>query len=162
MNNILILYPKEFKCKSKFERKVSKITKNIDNYAVYYIEDYNNFIETYFDKITTYKIEINNLENITHAIIFDDGEEFAKELKYFKSKAIPFRYINISITRVINIKTDTKYDKNTKEYEYIGRGSYWGNPYSMFENGETREEVIRKYAYDFEQDIFIKEKRRGI
>ena len=29
MNNILILYPKEFNSRDKFERKVSRITKNI-------------------------------------------------------------------------------------------------------------------------------------
>ena len=44
--------------------------------------------------------------------------------------------------------------KGTLNYEYIGRGSYWGNPYSMYEEGEDREEVIRKYKYDFDFEKF--------
>lgn len=162
MNNILILYPKEFNSKSKFERKVSQIMKNIDEYSILYLEDYNNFIMTYFNnlnnEIIIQKIEDDNFEQVTHAIIFDDGEEFVKEVEFFKLKSIPLRYINISITRVINIK----YNKNDLEYEYIGRGSYWGNPYSMFENGDNREEVIRKFAYDFNQDIFINKKKKEV
>jgi len=163
MNNILILYPKEFNSKNKFERKISRITKNINDYTISYIEDYNDFITSYFNQLTNEiimkKIEINNFEDITHVIIFDDGEEFNKETAYFKSKNIPLRFIKILITRVINIKIDTKYDKDSEEYEYIGRGSYWGNPHSMFENGDTREEVIRKFEYDFDQDMFINKKK---
>ena len=163
MNNILILYPREFNSKSKFERKISRITKNINDYSVSYIEDYNDFITPYFNQINNEiivrKIEVDSFENITHVIIFDDGEVFTKEASYFKSKNIPLRLINIPITRVINIKTNTKYDKDNLAYEYIGRGSYWGNPHSMFENGDTREEVIRKFSYDFDRDMFINKKK---
>ena len=163
MNNILILYAKEFNSKSKFERKISQITKNIDDYSISCIKDYNDFIKVYFNekktKVPIQKIEDNDFKNITHVIIFDDGEEFVKERIFFESKNIPLRYISIPITRVINIKTNTKYEKNNLEYEYIGRGSYWGNPYSMFESGESREEVIRKFAYDFDNDMFINKKK---
>jgi hypothetical protein len=163
MNNILILYPKEFNCKSKFERKVSRITSNIDEYSISYIEDYQSFITSYFnnvnDEIILNKIDFNDFEDITHAIVFDDGEEFEKETLFFKSKNIPLRLINIKITRVINIKIDTQYEKDSPEYEYIGRGSYWGNPYSMFENGDSREDVIRKFKYDFTEDMFLNKKK---
>jgi hypothetical protein len=47
-----------------------------------------------------------------------------------------------SITRVVNIKTE-KYDV------YIGRGSAWVNPYPI--GIDDRDEVIRKYQYDFER-----------
>lgn len=159
MNNILILYPKQFKCREKFERKVSRITKNINDYIISYLDDYNDFIISYFTEIKTKKIKQNNFDAISHVIIFDDGEEFKKETQFFKSKNIPLRLIKITITRVINIKTDTKYNKDNDEYEYIGRGSYWGNPHSMYENGDTREEVIRKFKYDFDRDMFINKKK---
>lgn len=46
------------------------------------------------------------------------------------------------MTRVINIK---KYsDKHVDNYVYIGRGSKWGNPYHIGNDG-TRQEVIIKY-----------------
>jgi hypothetical protein len=35
---------------------------------------------------------------------------------------------------------------------YIGRGSEFGNPYALGFDGD-REEVIRKFAYDFERDF---------
>jgi hypothetical protein len=162
MNNILILYPKEFKSKDKFERKVSRITKNINDYSISYLDDYNDFISSYFDQLKTQKITNNEFDTITHVIIFDDGEEFKEETNFFKSKNIPLRLIKILITRVINIKTNTKYDKDNSEYEYIGRGSYWGNPHSMYENGDTREEVIRKFEYDFDRDMFINKKKSEV
>jgi hypothetical protein len=159
MNNILILYPKEFNSKEKFERKISRITTNINDYTISYLDDYNDFISSYFIQVKTKKITSNEFDAITHVIIFDDGEKFKEETSFFKSKNIPLRLIKILITRVINIKTNTKYNKDNLEYEYIGRGSYWGNPHSMFENGDTREEVIRKFKYDFDKDMFINKKK---
>jgi hypothetical protein len=47
-------------------------------------------------------------------------------------------------TRIINIKDNQPYDV------YIGRGSSYGNPYVIGVDGD-REEVIRKYRYDFER-----------
>jgi hypothetical protein len=95
-------------------------------------------------------------QTISHAIVFDDGEEFVEELNYLAKVSVQVRRIKIAITRVINIKKETKYAniRKNNEYEYIGRGSYWGNPYSMFTEGETREEVIRKFKYDFDFEKF--------
>ncbi|CCE21995.1 DUF4326 domain-containing protein [Methylotuvimicrobium alcaliphilum] len=95
-------------------------------------------------------------EQVTHAVIFDDGEEFVEELADLKLRGVVVRRIKIKITRVINIKKDTEYKGLTsnEKYEYIGRGSYWGNPYSMYEDGDDRDEVIRKFKYDFDFEKF--------
>lgn len=158
--NLLILYPKEFNCFSKFARKTSNIIceKHVDR--VIYPEDKNRLISDFFKENISNPELLKKKEwfdcNITHAIIFDDGEEFKKETNKIQKLDIPLRIIKISITRVVNIKKDTQYKniKSTSEYEYIGRGSYWGNPYSMFEAGDDREEVIRKYKYDFDHEMF--------
>ncbi|MFZ6745845.1 DUF4326 domain-containing protein [Undibacterium sp. JH2W] len=96
------------------------------------------------------------IHEITHSIVFDDGEEFIKEGDELRKRNVAMRLIEINITRVVNIKKETKYAdlRRTSEYEYIGRGSYWGNPYSMFAEGDTREEVIRKFKYDFDYEKF--------
>jgi len=47
-------------------------------------------------------------------------------------------------TNLINIKDNQPYDV------YIGRGSRFGSPYKIGVDGD-REEVIRKYRYDFER-----------
>ncbi|VAX08800.1 hypothetical protein MNBD_GAMMA26-1074 [hydrothermal vent metagenome] len=158
--NLLILYPKEFNCFSKFVRKITNIICKKSVERVLYPSDENRFICDFFKEHISSPELLKKKDwidyNITHAIIFDDGEEFIEETQKIKNLKIPLRFINIAITRVVNIKKETQYKniKSTPEYEYIGRGSYWGNPYSMFEDGDDRDEVIRKYKYDFDHEMF--------
>ncbi|TXL02700.1 hypothetical protein BMR07_17220 [Methylococcaceae bacterium CS1] len=168
MKSIIILYPKLFNCYDKFERKISKIIKNIDDFSVIYQDDPHEFIINFFkEKYPNISLIKNNdweSDDITHGIIFDDGDEFIKETISLKSNDIPLRVIKIVITRVVNIKNETQYksEKSTLTYEYIGRGSYWGNPYSMYEGGEERDEVIRKYKYDFDYEKFPKKEKSEV
>lgn len=168
MKTILIIYPKQFKSIGKFSRKLSNILQNIDLFTVLFKDDPNNLITNYFKenfpKINLIRKKNWNIDEITHAIIFDDGEEFSDEFRIIEANKIPLRYIKISITRVINIKNEQQYkkQKSSSNYEYIGRGSYWGNPYSMYEQGDDREEVIRKYKYDFDRDLFPKKDKSKI
>lgn len=156
MNKILVLYPKLFNCYSKFSRKIVKIISKLDNVTIVYPSDPNDFIA----KISKQEVSITDtlvcedwsVNDVTHAIVFDDGEEFDDEVNRLIADGIVVRQIKIAITRVINLKIDT--DKNKPNREYIGRGSYWGNPYSMYENGDDREEVIRKFKYDFDYEKF--------
>jgi len=168
MKSIIILYPELFNCYDKFERKISKIIKNINDFSIIYQDDPNEFIVNFFkEKYPDINIVKNNnwkIENITHGVVFDDGEEFIEETKLLKASDIPLRVIKIAITRVVNIKKETQYqsDKSTLTYEYIGRGSYWGNPYSMYEDGDDRDEVIRKYKYDFDYEKFPKKEKSEV
>ncbi len=160
MNRVLILYPKLFNCYEKFRRKVEKILSASDAVELLYQSDANGFIERISEEIPKIKskrlVEDWGVRDVTHAIVFDDGEEFPIETSLLRESCVPLRVINIPITRVINIKREPEYKglKSTEKYEYIGRGSYWGNPYSMYEEGEDREEVIRKYKYDFDFEKF--------
>lgn len=170
MNNttILILYPAEFKCFAKFERKVSSIVSRLDVFGVVYLSDPNCFIASLFSK--DLRAEAPELlpgltcKRFTHAIVFDDGSVFPEERAWLRSNGIIMREIKTPITRVINIKKDTRFEgqTHTSEYEYIGRGSYWGNPYSMHEEGECRDEVIRKYKYDFDFDKFPNKEKSAV
>jgi hypothetical protein len=160
MKNVLILYPKIFTCYSKFSRKVEKIVSGLECATLLCPSDPNGFIKRYcednFVKCLISDQAALEIDNATHAIVFDDGEEFVEEKEKLELTGKPLRIIKISITRVINIKTEPGYqsENNSPNYEYIGRGSYWGNPYSMYEEGDDREEVIRKYKYDFDYEKF--------
>lgn len=167
MNYLLILYPPEFASASKFCRKVSHLIGNLSDFNVIFPFDHHELIRHFF---TQEHDEIALIENVdwkqigvTHAIIFDDGEVFSSEVDFLRDRGVRARYVNIDITRVVNIKKDTKYSlrRSTPGYEYIGRGSYWGNPYSML-TGETREEVIRKFKYDFEFEKFPNKKKSEV
>ncbi|MFZ2449765.1 MAG: DUF4326 domain-containing protein [Methylovulum miyakonense] len=57
------------------------------------------------------------------------------------------------LTKVVNIDRKEPYDV------YIGRGSDWGNPYAIGIDG-NREEVIRKYQYDFERGFLKGDKQK--
>ncbi|MFC0338366.1 protein of unknown function [Kushneria avicenniae] len=168
MKKILVLYPKLFKCYQKFNRKVEKILSASDEVELIYPSDDNCFIQRMSDesqKVGSIRRSENwSVSGITHAIVFDDGEEFPKEVELLKKNSVPLRFINIAITRVINIKREPNYKglKSTPDYEYIGRGSYWGNPYSMYEDGEEREEVIRKYKYDFDFEKFPNKEKKEV
>ena len=159
--NLLILYPKLFNATTKFNRKLDRIISEKVAESVAYLHDENALIKGYFENLNA-NINMHHLKKIadftgmTHAIVFDDGEEFSDELQQLTAKNIPFRLINITLTRVINITRETEFkgQQNSDKYEYIGRGSYWGNPYSMFEDGDDRDEVIRKFRYDFDFEKF--------
>ncbi|MEH6626595.1 MAG: DUF4326 domain-containing protein [Motiliproteus sp.] len=134
--------------------------KHIEDLAVCYPHDNNLLIASYFSEhrpeVELLEYTDNDMSDLTHAIVFDDGEEFASFIGVLKEKNIKIRVVKISITRVVNIKRDEQFIglESTKGYEYVGRGSYWGNPYSMYEEGEDRDEVIRKYKYDFDYEKF--------
>jgi len=160
MKNILILYPDLFNCFSKFERKIKNITNDIEEFSISYLQDSNKLVSKYVNTANNicFVEQVMQIDNsgLTHAIIFDDGESFNDEIEIIRSLKIPLRIIKVTVTRVINIKKEIEFKgiKSTPNYEYIGRGSYWGNPHSMFEEGDDREEVIRKYKYDFDFEKF--------
>lgn|SRR5690554_427799 len=160
---VLVLYPEEFACRPKFQRKLAAILSRMDAFEVACFADPRGFINDLLDDPRCQKIlHLSSYDGITHAVIFDDGEVFTTERTALLKQGIPLRNIQVKITRVINIKREEQYAglKSTPEYEYIGRGSDWGNPYSMYEfdpdadeESNSREEVIRKYKYDFDRSL---------
>ncbi len=174
MKNILILYPKLFNCYDKFYRKISKIISNTNELSIVFPHDHNGFIAK-FSKDNLPSVELLNItdwniSDVTHGIIFDDDDEFSEETELLKLNNIPLRPIKILITRVINIKNDTQYksEKSTSTYEYIGRGSCWGNPYSIYdiedldEGEDPRRLAINNYKYDFEHGKWFKDNKNEV
>lgn len=149
-------------------RKVEKITSGLGQIEIIFPNDPNLFIDRMCAEssgvLISHKVEGWDLNDITHAIVFDDGEEFKEETELLNSNNKPLRLIKIQLTRVINLKRAPEYQsaQSTPRYEYIGRGSYWGNPYSMFEEGDDREEVIRKYKYDFDFEKFPNKEKKEV
>ena len=151
-DKVLILYPAMFKSLSKFQRKVGNILSRLTNFSIVHLGDLNNFIEETFEEDKRVSgisevLQISEADGITHAVVFDDGEEYSEEVSWLEQHDVKLRIVDIPITRVVNVRKDEKADV------YIGRGSYWGNPYAM-EEGDSREEVIRKFKYDFDNDKF--------
>jgi len=149
MNKVLIMYHPSFASFGKFERKLTKILSTLDDYQIVYFDDPASLISSYFDAKLLKHLSKNVLgsivqdENLTHAVMFDS--EYSPEfttVKSYLSESIPVRYIQDKITLVSNKDKGDHFDT------YIGRGTLWGNPYAIGQDGD-REEVIRKFAYDF-------------
>ena len=158
MNDSAVLfidYPPEFNSFEKFSRKINNICQKIDISAVYCVNDSNGLIQKFSEGLKSARLAHFSKEDlpiceVTHAIIFESEDALFKPLVIH---GVPTRRIKVLITRVINKDVDNDYDV------YIGRGTKWGNPYaigfSLGEDGEvdSREEVIRKYQYDFERGL---------
>ncbi len=147
---VLIAYPIDFLSYSKFERKVDKIISSIKQVELIFVHDDNGFIGKYSAskglQTAAVQSEKEALALVTHAILFQDEERncFFTLYDELHKKKIPTRVINLKITKVSNKDAGDSYDI------YIGRGTLWGNPYQMGKEG-TRDEVIAKFAYDFER-----------
>ncbi|HCA6603594.1 TPA: DUF4326 domain-containing protein [Enterobacter roggenkampii] len=149
MKKVLIMYHPNFASAGKFERKLTKILSTLDDYQVLYFDDPASLICSYFESKLLKHLSNNVLgsivqaENLTHAVIFDSTySPVFTTVKSYLSEMIPVRYIQDKITFVSNKDKGDHFDT------YIGRGTLWGNPYAIGQDGD-REEVIRKFAYDF-------------
>ena len=168
MNHLLVLLPEEFNCYTKLERKLDRISSSLMNFKIT-TNSPNELLKLYQEHNrdcieVSYLPDWKNVE-FTHAVIFKDDEIFNDDEEYIRLLNIPLRIIQIKITRVINIDTDIQYKSIRKNdvYEYIGRGSPWGNPYSMTtHNEEDRKNVIHSFKYDFDRDILLKAKKGDV
>lgn len=147
---VLIAYPSAFACYDKFERKMSNILSSFPNFYIVHKSDPNEFVSRRFSSDQRVCGALNSpddeecLSNATHAVIFNDGTTFNGLIADVKKRDLESRIIDAPITRVVNVRKTKEWDVN------IGRGSSWGNPYAIGPDGD-REEVIRKYRYDFER-----------
>ncbi len=158
---IFIAYPGLFNCASKFARKLDSITRRLEALEIVMCADANGLVRAYVEGkrkiISTRIVTALDGAGITHVVVFDEGEEASELVEWTRGQRLPLRRITVAITRAVNIKREPEHhsESNSATYEYIGRGSYWGNPHALFENGETREDVMRKFKYDFEYNKFL-------
>ncbi|MDN5540093.1 DUF4326 domain-containing protein, partial [Comamonas sp.] len=113
-----------------------------------FLNDDNGFIKRYCNDNGLDLIEISESTELpsqfSHAILFEDRDSYSDLKASFRESNIPTRVVPLKLTLVVNRDKGDDYDV------YIGRGSSWGNPYRIGHDGD-REEVIRKYDYDFQR-----------
>lgn len=151
MKKVLIMYHFGFASRGKFERKLTRILSKSDDHKIFYFEDHHNLIKQFFTADILTKLAPELLADpfsigLTHAVIFDSATkpEFFDPQDVLSEK-ITVRYITDKITFVSNKDRGEHFDT------YCGRGTLWGNPYAIGVDGD-RDEVIRKFKYDFDRD----------
>lgn len=154
-SKILIDYPAQFACGEKLTRKLDRILSRLPQCTICYVQDETGLIHRWLTQnpgIFAERIaaEAVNTASITHSIIFEAESRTAQ----FRSlENVTTRIIPVSITTVVNKDRGDPFDV------YIGRGTKWGNPYAVGfgqapgEKSDSREEAIRKYAYDFDRGL---------
>ncbi|ANY88896.1 DUF4326 domain-containing protein [Pseudomonas putida] len=148
-NKVFVMYPAEFLSFVKFERKFGRILQS-KKFVVHCAEDPNGFIGRF---CTEKSIEFQGFEtwqdairDCTHAVLFEDRDDYFLVKQAIWDMGIPYRAIELELTRVVNRDRGDAYDT------YIGRGTIWGNPYQIGADGD-RDEVIRKFKYDFDNGL---------
>ena len=153
MNNILIAYSSNFRNLKLFQSKALKLLENLENHSITALNDPNGLVELSFTNAKN--LEINKkqslreikktLSNHQYAIFFWDGTELEQYIYTANILKIKSRTISVETTKVANK------DKG-EEYEvYIGRGTPWGNPFAIGDDGMSREDVIEKYKTYFNE-----------
>ena len=150
---VFIGYPQAFACYPKFERKVARILSSLTNVSVAFVADPRNFVHRFSESgqsIIEARLKLDDPEQAcrrcTHAIIFDGDDSLESLACDLQSAGSKVRLVKSHLTTVVNKDKGHEFDL------YIGRGSEFGNPYAIGFDGD-REEVIRKFAYDFERDF---------
>ncbi|WP_095067345.1 DUF4326 domain-containing protein [Pseudomonas sp. Irchel 3A18] len=149
MKTAFVVYPAEFLCYTKFERKLSRIFSS-GEFRIAYHEDSNGYITKFCEAygITSQPFDTaeNAIKDSTHAVFFEDRDSYFTMKQQVFDLGIKYRTIVLDLTVVVNKDRGDEYDV------YIGRGTIWGNPYQMGIDGD-RDEVIRKFQYDFDNGL---------
>lgn len=154
-SKVLIDYPEQFACLEKFTRKLDRILSRLPQCTICYVHDETSLLHRWLPQnpaILAERIAAQAIHTarITHSIIFE-AEGHAASFRSLENVAT--RIIPVSITTVVNKDRGDPFDV------YIGRGTKWGNPYAVGfgqapgEESDSREEAIRKYAYDFDRGL---------
>jgi len=144
-SKVLIAYPPDFLSREKFVRKVEFFTRKIAIETFLIAGDPNGFAAEYAASIGIPCVVWTASDSPpTHAIIFSADDSFAELEARLFSLGVRGKRVNLKLATVANKDKGERFDI------YIGRGTIWGNPYPIGVAGD-REEVLRKYQYDFDQ-----------
>jgi len=142
---VLVAYPAHFLSREKFTRKVKHYISSLTVETLVSLDDPLGFVADLAESIGAGFVVQGSAElSCTHGIIFDHNGALAPVEELLKDLRIPGKKIALKLTTVVNKDHGEAFDV------YIGRGTVWGNPYPIGPAGD-REEVLRKYQYDFDR-----------
>lgn len=95
---VLIMYHPDFASMGKFERKLSRIFSQSNNYQVFYFHDHHNLINRYFNIDILNQLTPDFLTDllsvgVTHAVLFDSSTQPQFLSSQSLIRKIPVRYI---------------------------------------------------------------------
>ncbi|MEH0791621.1 DUF4326 domain-containing protein [Vibrio parahaemolyticus] len=157
ISSVGVIFPKEYLCSQRVVRKIQLITQNIKCVRVL-TNDISHPISIEIEKQLGVSVsQICSNVTLDYLIVFCDEHSLTTEEKQSMARMdrLRVRVIYTPITRVVNIKRLPK-GVSGEDFSYIGRGTPFGNPYSVATEG-SKEVAISKFSYDFERGLL----RRG-
>lgn len=159
---VLIGCSKQFNNRALFREKITRILSHLENYRVIAVGDYHglvrDFLGDFIDSMIPYNAKSSVIKKTIlqceYVILFWDGADieqivYASLLLKKKSRIIP-----VETTKIVNKDKGEAYDV------YIGRGTPWGNPFAIGDEGMSREIVIEKYTQYFNDKFLNDEQKR--
>jgi hypothetical protein len=144
---VFIAYPAEFLSRKKFFRKMSLYTASLVIDSIVAVDDPNGFSSAFSESVgASFNLDASAVAACTHGVIFSHGKGFQDAVEELKNRGVPGKVIPVQLATVANKDRGEPFDI------YIGRGTVWGNPYPIGPAGD-REEVLRKYRYDFDRRL---------
>lgn len=159
---VLIACSRQFRNRTLFTEKITKILSAVEQYEVVAVENGNGLIGEFFGKRIVKSLPYNSqtfavskavLES-DFVILFWDGADITEFVYRSFLHKKNLRLITVETTKVVNKDKGEPYDL------YIGRGTPWGNPFAIGDDGMNREEVIAKFEQYFNETFLRDEQKR--
>lgn len=153
---ILIGYSSYFALKDFFQVKIRRILSGVNEFQVISLNDNRGFVESLYPDRIVERIPSANvhprevrriISDVSHVVLFWDGFDLGEFVYVSALMKKSYRLISVETTKVVNKDKGQEFDV------YIGRGTPWGNPFVIGQNGDTRETVIDKFRKYFGSDI---------
>ncbi len=141
---VLVRYAPEFACAAKLGRKLDRLLGQLDGVVLLVPDDPHGLVADYAAQRGL--VLEPSARGASHVVLVGDAAWF-DSLDVRQWAGLPLRRVPVPITRVVNVDRE-----DVPGAVYIGRGTPWGNPYALGPDGD-REEVIRKFRYDFERNL---------
>lgn len=150
-NKVLIAYSKNFNNKKFFSSKTDFLLKNVEKYSITALYDHREITREKFGNTVhehiNHKLSSKKIAKLIsqhdYIIFFWDGTTIDEYIYQSALQKKKFKIVTIETTKVANKDKGEEYDV------YIGRGSPWGNPYAIGQDGLSRDEVIEKFREYF-------------
>lgn len=139
------------------ERKLDYFLGGVEGFSLVGVNDSNNIVKTYAEnrkieyksKKCTGRIDAKQIvSKVGKLLLFWSGRDLSDLLFCASNLRVPYRIVPVPVTTIVNKDEEQEFDL------YIGRGSPWGNPFSIKPGtSDTRDVVIEKYRAYFNTEI---------
>ena len=150
---LLVALSSAFENKSLFNEKMTTLTSALEGFSVIAVNDLHCLAQNLFGGTLTNSVgrsmhlreKRQLLKSVQMAAFFWDGTDIDDFIYLASLYRLPARIIAVETTRTVNKERGDEFDI------YIGRGTPWGNPFAIGDNGADRAAVLQMFEDYFQK-----------